>query len=74
MWWVVDRVEGRIAVLVSDAGQTIQLTGAFREGQVYRQSGRYLKRDTREERRRSAEARRQLERFKRSDPGGNIQL
>lgn len=75
MWWVVDRIEGRLAVLVSDAGSTLQLPrGSFREGQVYRYDGRYLRRNTAEERRRRRAAAAELRRMQATDPGGNIQL
>lgn len=75
MWWVVDRIEGRVAVLVSDSGSTLQLPrGAFREGQVYRFDGRYFRRNAAEERRRRAAASAQLRRMRATDPGGDIQL
>jgi hypothetical protein len=75
MWWAVDRVEGRWAVLISDSGQTAQLPrGSFREGRVYWYDGQRLRRDVREERRRLAAARAQLQRLKATDPGGNIRL
>lgn len=76
MWWVVDRIEGRFAVLVSDAGEQIVLPKkSFREGRVYRHAGYgRLVRDTAEERRRLRDARARLERLAARDPGGDITI
>jgi hypothetical protein len=73
---VVDRLEGSYAVLVAEwSGQEFPVPrGRFREGQVFRWTGRAWSRDTREERRRLAEARKRLEQLRRTDPGGDIQL
>ena len=75
MWWTVDRIEGRYAVLISDDMQEVVLKkGSFREGRVYWWDGRKLTRSTAEERRRRADARARLRRLSSSDPGGNIVL
>lgn len=75
MWWVVDRIEGRYAVLISDDMRQVVLNkGSFRAGRVYWWDGRKLTRSKAEERRRLQDARARLERLSRSDPGGNIVL
>lgn len=75
MWWVVDRVEGAIAVMVSDSGLVTHVRArGVKEGQVFRWTKRGWVRDRTEEQRRTRAARAQLEQLKRTDPGGNIQL
>jgi len=74
MWWVVDRIEGRIAVLVSDAGEQAELPrGRLREGQVYWWDGRRLRRSRAEEKRRRQEAADAYARMPRG-PSGNFEL
>ncbi len=85
--YVVDRLEGKIAVLVSDRGETIDLPSVglprgLREGSVLRVrfgaqnlpdwSTAVI--DKEEEKRRLEEAQRLLDEMKRSDPGGDITL
>jgi DUF3006 family protein len=75
VWWVVDRIEGRYAVLVSDAGQeSVVPKKAFREGRVYWWDGRYLRRSKAEESRRRMNVRARLDRLRARDPGGDIQI
>jgi len=86
-FYVVDRLEGNIAVLVSDSGATVQmprveLPTGLREGAVLRVrfgaqnlpdwSSAVL--DKEEEQRRLREAKEMLDDLKRSDPGGDIKL
>ncbi len=85
--YVVDRLEGHVAVLVTDDGEQVDvpktsLPFRVREGMVLRVTvdGRghpewpSAERDETEERRRMDHARARLERLKRRDPGGDIQL
>ncbi len=86
-FFAVDRLEGNIAVLVSDKGQTIEmprleLPEGLREGAVLRVrfgaqnvpdwSSAVI--DKEEEKRRLKEAKEILDDMKRSDPGGDIVL
>jgi Protein of unknown function (DUF3006) len=86
-FYAVDRLEGNIAVLVSDAGATVQmprveLPTGIREGAVLRVrfgaqnlpdwSSAVI--DKEEEQRRLREANEMLDDLKRSDPGGDIKL
>ena len=86
-FYAVDRVEGCIAVLVSDSGETvempkIELPKGVREGSVLRVrfgaqnlpdwSSAVI--DKKEEARRLREAEETLDEMKRSDPGGDITL
>ena len=86
-FYVVDRPEGKMAVLVSDKGETIEtprreLPHGVREGSVLRVrlgaanvpdwSSAVI--DKEEERRRLREAKEMLDDLKRSDPGGDIKL
>lgn len=86
-FYAVDRLEGNIAVLVSDAGDTIdmprvELPSGLREGSVLRvrfgaQNLPDWSRaviDKEEENRRLREAQDTLDELKRSDPGGDIKL
>lgn len=79
MWYSVDRIEGRYAVLVpawfDPAGPavTIPATRTMRPGYVYRWTGRYLVRDKAYEKR-AARAAAELDRQMTSGPGGNIRL
>lgn len=87
MFYAVDRLEGNIAVLVSDSGATVQmprveLPTGLREGAVLRVrlgaqnlpdwSSAVI--DRQEEERRLREAKKILDEMKRSDPGGDIKL
>ena len=85
--WVVDRIEGSVAVLVSDDGQTVNvdrtdLVQTVTEGDVLRidvsddprrdwSNARVLRAET-QERRDAAEA--QLNRLRKRDPGGDVEL
>jgi hypothetical protein len=86
-FYAVDRLEGNIAVLVSDLGATLQmprveLPTGLREGAVLRVrfgaqnlpdwSSAVI--DKEEEQRRLREAKEMLDDLKRSDPGGDIKL
>ena len=86
-FYAVDRLEGSIAVLVSDSGATLQmpqveLPTGLREGAVLRVrfgaqnlpdwSSAVI--DKKEEERRLREAKQMLDEMKRSDPGGDIKL
>jgi hypothetical protein len=86
-FYAVDRLEGNIAVLVGDSGDTIdmprvELPKGLREGSVLRVrfgaqnlpdwSSAVI--DKEEEKRRLREARKMLDEMKRSDPGGDIKL
>ena len=86
-FYAVDRLEGTIAVLVSDSGATVQmprveLPTGIREGAVLRVrfgaqnlpdwSSAVI--DKEEEQRRLREAKEMLDDLKRSDPGGDIKL
>jgi len=86
-FYAVDRIEGDIAILVSDSGATIQmprveLPTGIREGAVLRVrfgaqnlpnwSSAVI--DRQEEERRLREAKQMLDEMKRSDPGGDIKL
>ena len=86
-FYAVDRLEGAVAVLVSDSGATVQmprveLPTGIREGAVLRVrfgaqnlpdwSSAVI--DKQEEERRLREAKRLLDEMKRSDPGGDIKL
>lgn len=86
-FYAVDRIEGDIAVLVGDSGDTIdmprvELPKGLREGSVLRVAFRAQNLpdwssaiiDTREEARRLKEANEKLDGMKRSDPGGDIKL
>ena len=86
-FYAVGRLEGSIAVLVSDSGQTIdmprsELPSGLREGSVLRvRFGAQILPDWssavidgREEQRRLKEAKQRLDEMKRSDPGGDITL
>jgi len=86
-FYAVDRLEGTIAVLVSDSGATVQmprveLPTGLREGAVLRVrfSAQNLPDwssaviDRQEEERRLREAKQMLDEMKRSDPGGDIKL
>ena len=86
-FYAVDRLEGNIAVLVSDSGATVQmprveLPTGLREGAVLRVrfSAQNLPDwssaviDRQEEERRLREAKQMLDEMKRSDPGGDIKL
>jgi len=86
-FYVVDRLEGKMAVLVSDKGETIEmprleLPHGVREGSVLRVrfgapnvpdwSSAVV--DSKEEKRRLDEAQKLLDEMKRKDPGGDITL
>jgi hypothetical protein len=86
-FYAVDRLEGGIAVLVSDSGATVhmprvELPTGLREGAVLRVrfgaqnlpdwSSAVV--DRPEEERRLREAKQMLDEMKRSDPGGDIKL
>ena len=86
-FYVVDRLEGKMAVLVSDKGETIEmprlkLPQGVREGSVLRVrfgaanvpdwSSAVV--DSKEEKRRLNEAQKLLDDMKRKDPGGDITL
>jgi Protein of unknown function (DUF3006) len=86
-FYAVDRLEGNIAVLVSDSGATVQMPSVelptgIREGAVLRVrfgaqnlphwSSAVI--DKKEEERRLKEAKKLLDEMKRSDPGGDITL
>ena len=86
-FYAVDRIEGNIAVLVSDTGATVhvprvELPTGIREGAVLRVrfgaknlpdwSSAVI--DKKEEERRLREATKMLDEMKRSDPGGDIKL
>ena len=86
-FYAVDRLEGNIAVLVSDSGATAQMTRVelptgLREGAVLRVrfgaqnlpdwSSAVI--DKEEEQRRLRQAKEKLDDLKRSDPGGDIKL
>jgi hypothetical protein len=86
-FYAVDRLEGNIAVLVSDSGATVQrprveLPTGLREGAVLRVrfgaqnlpdwSSAVI--DKEEEKRRLRQAKEMLDDLKRSDPGGDIKL
>ena len=86
-FYAVDRVEGNIAVLVSDSGDTIdmprlELPPSLHEGSVLRvQFGAQdlpdwssAVVDVKEEKRRLKEAKDMLDDMKGSDPGGDITL
>jgi hypothetical protein len=85
-YFVVDRIEGPLAVVVSDDGRTFdvprdQLPPGSHEGSVLRLDSAGSKPDwsqalidDAERARRQREARRTLDKFKRSDPGGDVQL
>lgn len=86
-FYAVDRLEGSIAVLVSDGGETVDLPRVelptnLHEGSVLRvQLGAQnlpdwssAVVDVKEERRRLKEAKDRLGEMKRSDPGGDITL
>lgn len=85
--WVVDRIEGRIAVLVADAGggrtevPLARLPGGLDEGAVLRvpQPGdqpawKAASVDDELRRARLDEAEGELDRLRRRDPGGDISL
>jgi len=87
VFFAVDRLEGSIAVLVSDKGETIdmprvELPEGLREGAVLRVhfgaqnlpdwSSAVI--DKEEEERRLREAKKLLDEMQRSDPGGDIKL
>ena len=87
VFYAVDRIEGNIAVLVSDSGATVQMPSVelptgLREGAVLRVrfgaqnlpdwSSAVI--DRQEEERRLREAKQMLDEMKRSDPGGDIKL
>jgi hypothetical protein len=86
-FYAVDRLEGSIAILVSDSGATVQmprveLPTGLREGAVLRVrfgaqnlpdwSSAVIDED--EEKRRLREAKETIDDLKRSDPGGDITL
>jgi hypothetical protein len=85
-FFVVDRIEGTTAIVVSDDGRTFdlprdQLPHGSHEGTVLRatSTGRTLDWasatiDEGERQRRQKDARRTIDRLKKSDPGGDIQL
>jgi hypothetical protein len=86
-FYAVDRLEGNIAVLVGDSGDTIDMPRAklpkgVREGSVLRVPLGGQNRpdwssaviDKKEEARRLREANRMLDQMKRTDPGGDIKL
>jgi hypothetical protein len=86
-FYAVDRLEGGIAVLVSDAGETVEwprveLPSGLREGSVLRVRLGPQNRpdwssaviDKEEQKRRLKESKRMLDEMKRSDPGGDIRL
>jgi hypothetical protein len=85
-FYAVDRLEGKVAVLVSDDGATFdiersQLPARLREGSVLRvqmESGRpdwsTAKIDSGEQERRLKAAQERLDQMKRGDPGGDITL
>jgi hypothetical protein len=86
-FYAVDRIERNIAVLVSDAGETIEmprveLPAGVREGSVLRLRFRPAKVpdwgsaviDKGEEQRRLKQAQQMLDEMKRSDPGGDVTL
>jgi hypothetical protein len=84
----VDRLEGRIAVLIADDGRELELPrrqlpkDARREGVVLRvelsERGEPIwssaRVDREEEQRRLDDARRRLDRLKATDPGGDVSL
>ena len=85
--YAVDRLEGNVAVLVSDRGETIEmprleLPTGIHEGSVLRvrfgaqnlPDWASAVIDSEEETRRLKEAKQQLDEMKRSDPGGDITL
>jgi len=86
--FVVDRLEGKVAVVVGDDGRTLNVerralpAAARREGAVLRVAigdadapvWATAEVDHEEEQRRQADARRRLDRLKKSDPGGDISL
>ncbi|MGQ0714818.1 MAG: DUF3006 family protein [Gemmatimonadaceae bacterium] len=84
----VDRLEARVAVLIDDDGRELEVArrrlpkDARREGAVLRVDldddrepvWTTAVADHEEEQRRLADARERLERLRRSDPGGDIEL
>lgn len=86
-FYAVDRLEGSIAVLVGDAGDTVnmptvELPSGLREGAVLRVPFRGQNIpdwssaviDQKEKARRLREANKMLDQMKRTDPGGDIKL
>ncbi|MEX2156741.1 MAG: DUF3006 domain-containing protein [Gemmatimonadales bacterium] len=87
VFYAVDRIEGKVAVLIADSGATLEmarsaLPSRLREGSVLRVAlGANHKPDwssaeidTDERQRRLREATDTLDEMKRSDPGGDIVL
>jgi hypothetical protein len=86
VFYAVDRLEGKVAVLVADDGSTVEvdrsgLPARVREGTVLRVAvpGREpdwasAEIDKNEQERRMKEMRQTLDEMKRSDPGGDIEL
>jgi hypothetical protein len=85
--YVVDRLEGDLAVLIGDDDTQVELPKTalpfrLKEGMVLRVSmdghgqpqWTRAERDEAEERRRTGDARARLERLKRRDPGGDVRL
>ena len=84
--YAVDRFAGGVAILIGDDGSQIEMPSAelpagLKEGSVIRVQFQGLRPDwdnavldLEEEKRRREQARAALERMKRSDPGGDIQL
>lgn len=84
--FVVDRIEGNIAILVSDRGEEALIAvGAtpfgLIEGLVVRvpfadgaPDWQHCKSDPEETRKRLDEARQRMQRLRKSDPGGDIKL
>ena len=86
-FYAVDRIEGKVAVLIADDGATVEmarsaLPARLREGSVLRvrlgANGQpdwpSAEIDSNEQQRRLKEARETLDEMKRSDPGGDITL
>lgn len=86
-FYAVDRLEGNVAVLAGDSGDSIDMPRAelpkgLREGSVLRVPLGAQNRpdwssaviDRQEEERRLREAKKLLDEMKRSDPGGDIKL
>lgn len=64
VYFVVDRLEGRFAIVEYDGAFYDVPKGSMRPGQVFRWTGKKWVRDRAEE----------LMRMRASDPGGNIRL
>jgi hypothetical protein len=86
-WYAVDRLEAERIVLIADDGTPVELPKTalpfrVKEGMVLRVSmdvhgqpeWTRAERDEAEERRRMGDARARLDRLKRQDPEGNIQM